>query len=633
VLIFIFFSSWLIGGEVVFVPDSTVRELAIQMDKKYYNLFRVSFGWIKNADTSKIRQFYHNSTPIAIEEVFAMGAGTNSNNVQPVYAYGGDTRKAYRLTFPMNWNDSVNSDPTWQLWFQSLTWLRPMLNSNSRDTLVAALSVVNDWIGQHLDYPVKGEIHAWGDHAPAERVVVMVEALQILEKSGIHNTAALINLRLSILTHLFFLASLEKYLCWHNHAIIFDEKLISALEKMPDIVPRKEMLNLAFQRLFEQYRYSYTNEGVHKEHSPCYHINFSATLIEMIKSARRLGIAVPDQIQQISDKSLRFSESIRKMGSNFPVGDCARNSGTRFLKTPEKSEGIDTSDARFDFSFDFFPQSGWVFARENRKQISFCAQSDFNSLSHYQRDEGSFTLTIGNQELIIDPGLYSYERSPVYDYYRSARAHNMLVAEGLPDLFDLELTGMSGITRYKEFNNEGGPGMAAFEMANPHYRKYGVDVHRQYAFTGQSGFMVRDVIESDKHSHFRQLFHLWPGAHVHQKGTTLELTWENINFSLVLNSNFDDFRLTEGEKDSLQGWYFPGFNQMAPAPVLELRKKIKNGNITTIILIKTGNDLSDTSVNIRNNEKIAGKLIEDMEQHPRRELIHSPYPVRWRPER
>lgn len=631
-LLFLFFPQWLFGGGEVFVPDGDVRQLAIQMDRKYYPLFRESLGWIKNADTGRIRQFYSDADSIRLRGDTLQMTDLMQMKVLPVYSFGHYAREPHQIAFPINWNDSVNNDPSWQLWFQSLIWLRPMLKSADRDTLMAAYGVINDWIGQHLNYPVKGEKHAWGDHAPAERVVFLVEALQKLEKSGLNDRKTWINLRLSILNHLFFLGSLEKYLTWHNHAIIFDEKLIIALEKMKGFTLRDEMLNLAFLRLFEQYRFSYTSEGVHREHSPCYHIGFSATLNDMIKSARRLGIEVPEQIRQIRQMSDRFTAMLSRMGNNFPVGDCART----YQKNPPKESGrpepLQKEGDPVKFSFDLFPLSGWFFAFDTLNGVKFCTQSDFHSLSHYQRDETSFVLTVGNQELIIDPGLYSYERSPVYDYYRSSRAHNMLIADSLPDVFDLKYTGLPGITRYLIPDGDSA-GNAAVELVNPHYRKSGIDISRQYIFPGEDGFLIRDIVHSNHRRHYRQLFHLWPGAQVKQEGQTLEISWENSEVSLVLISNFHNFRIIEGKNDTVQGWYFPGFNKMATAPVLELGMTLGNGNFETLVLIKTGRSFTDTSAGFGATFQKVLQVTEALERLPRRELVHAPYPVRWRPER
>jgi hypothetical protein len=631
-LLFLLLPPCLFGGGEVFVPDAAVQRLAIQMDKKYFPLFRNSFGWINNADTGKIRQYYTDADSINLSGDPLRMTDLQRMKVLPVYSFGPFAREGHQLTFPINWNDSVNNDPSWQLWFQSLIWLRPMLKSADRDTLMAAYGVINDWIGQHLTYPVKGEKHAWGDHAPAERVVLLVEALQRLEKSGINDRDTWSNLRLSILNHFFFLGTLEKYLTWHNHAIIFDEKLIIALEKTNGFTLRDELLNLAFQRLFEQYRFSYTSEGVHREHSPCYHIGFSATLNDMIKSAGRLGIEVPEQIRHIWKMSNRFTENITNMGSSFPVGDCTRSLQKASPQKPGTSEPVKQDEVPVTFSFDLFPFSGWFFAVDTVTGIKFCTQSDFHSLSHYQRDETSFILTVGDQELIIDPGLYSYERSSVYDYYRSSRAHNMLVADSLQDLFDLGLTGLSGITRFLPTDGDRA-GKTAVELVNPHYRKFGVELHRQYLFPGTAGFLIRDIIKSKARRYYRQLFHLWPGAQIKKADSALEISWEDSEISLMLISNYHEFNILEGKNDTVQGWYFPGFNKMAPAPVLELGMTLESGSFETLVVIKKGTSMTDRSDNFKAIFRKAMQVTKELEKLPRRELVHEPFPERWQPGR
>lgn len=634
ILMFVMLSPlWSLGNEPVFVPDSSVRRLAVEMDKKYYTLFLESFDWIKTGDVGCIPLYFGDSTRFRKKGAAVDLTKTRELRVRPVYTYGQIVHDPYPVSFPINWKDSANSDLTWQLYFQSLQWLRPMLKSRNQDTLAAAFGVINDWIGQHTEYPLKGEKQAWGDHAPAERLVVFTEALRRFEELGINDSVTWKNLRFSILNHLFFIATLEKYYSWHNHAIIFDEKMITALEILKEFVLREELLNLAFQRMFEQYRFSYTPEGIHREHSPCYHKLFSATLIRMTQTAGRLGIPLPDFIRRIRTNSSAFTTIADKLGSSFPVGDCARKPPADNFRQTGTKTGTNVSGPGLNFSYEVFPLSGWFFAFDTLATVAFCTQSDFHSFSHYQRDETSFILKAGTQELIIDPGLYNYQNSPVYEYYRSSRAHNMLVVDGLPDVFDEKLTGFSGITRYAIGQEGDFNGKAAVELVNPHYQNFGVEIHRQYLFPGHNSILVRDVIESKERHTYRQLFHLWPGARVGEKGSSIEISWENAAYSIVLSGKFKDFRLIESASDPLQGWYFPAFNQMAPAPVLELVLKGKNCHFETLVMIRNNNSGQVTSAEMKEIFKLAGTIGENLEKQPVRELIHEPFPARWKSSR
>jgi hypothetical protein len=280
--------------------------------------------------------------------------------------------------------------------------------------------------------------------------------------------------------------------------------------------------------------------------------------------------------------------------------------------------------------FKSFFLSGWVFAYNTKYDMKFSAQSDFFSLSHYQRDETSFVLSVKGKEMIIDPGLFSYDENKVYTYYRSSSAHNMLVVEGLPDDVDLNNTGLSGITRQYRAKAKNSPEVFGVEMTNPHYKKYGVDIRRQFLFPGENEIVVRDVVESSEPRQYLQLFHLAPGAKVSQEGDHLLITWEGMEQSLIIQSNHDSFKVIEGQEKPMQGWYFPSFKEMKPAPVLELKKMGAACIFSTYLTLAT-TEYSDQlfSKTVKKTKQLVSKL----ENADSRTLEYLPFPKRWKPAR
>lgn len=611
----------------LFKPDTAAKRLAVEMDRKYIELFRSSLQWIKNADTVSSRMYFRN--PVYTKRgTIPVNFSTDYTNLKyiPTFSWKHTTPENYTVTFPGCWKDSLSTDITWQLWYQSLVWLQPWIKSPDTDSVRVGYLVLNDWIRQHVRHPEKGEDQTWADHAPAERALVLTEALQKFIKSGYDDPETLRNLRLAVLSHLFFLSTLDRYFSYHNHAIIFNEKMIRSLIRLSGISGRKEMLNLAFTRLFEEYRYSYTREGVHKEHSPCYHLTFSNMLDKMIYHAEKQHIKVPDDIRKIRDKSFQFTDFIRMMGANFPVGDCAREKfNDNFMADFEKAPVLNPH--KLKYTYGNFPESGWFFAIDTLYKIRFSAQSDFYSMSHYQRDETSLVLTAGNNELLIDPGLYTYLNSTVFDYYRSSRAHNMLVADGLPDVFDTSMTCLAGITRsfVRKHHHR-----AACEMINPQYRKFGLDIYRQFIFPGKNSILIRDKMVGNDSMTFRQLFHLWPGAKIEEQNRRILISWKHHDYTLTLISNYESYNIKEGTLDPEQGWYFPVFNSRESAPVIEFVRKGGGIPIETLIVIGSS---GDKTREMEDPWKEIRTMIAELEAIPVVKPEHCPYPERWRPNR
>jgi hypothetical protein len=464
-------------------------------------------------------------------------------------------------------------------------------------------------------------VFAFGDHAPAERLQVLTDAYVKLKKINTISPSLMSNIQLAILSHLFFISSLEKYSGWHNHAIIFDEKMIASLQKLTDFRNRTGFLKLAYTRVFEQYRFSFTIEGVHKEHSPCYHNWLTGLFENLISSAKEEGISVPGQISELQQLAFEFTRTVDLMGSNFVIGDCSRSP----VKIPKRR----TLDIDGSLNYRTFPLSGWFFAIGGRRnEVRFAAQSDFHSLAHYQRDETSFVLSAAGHELIVDPGLYSYAESPVYTFYRSSRAHNMTVVDGFPDVTDLSLTGLSGITRFcSHFPDQVNDDLFAIEMSNPHYKKSGTEIHRQFYFTGGYDFVIIDVVTAKSEINCRQLFHLAPGARITKSDGGFLVKWKAHDISLFIDGNEDSYEITEGRKEPMQGWYFPGFNEMVSAPVLELKKKGDQLNFITYISIR-GNPQAKSFR--KESMRQLKSLIPELEKVQRRELIHQMVPNQWK---
>jgi hypothetical protein len=80
----------------------------------------------------------------------------------------------------------------------------------------------------------------------------------------------------------------------------------------------------------------------------------------------------------------------------------------------------------------------------------------------------------------------------------------------------------------------------------------------------------------------------------------------------------------------MQGWYFPVFNEMEPAPVLELTKEGANCKFKTSITIGV-QGVEKPARNKRAGN--ARRIISTLESTPQSTLVHLPFPKRWKPAR
>ena len=617
-----------LAGQDIFIPDQSVELLAQQFDGKYFPVFLRSLDEISTHKDGLIKKYFL-PLPAPTVRTRKINIRDTSLGIIPVYRDNSGKFKDYTLSFPADWSDTIHRDPTWLLWYNSLNWTEDYLESANPDSVLTAFKIIGDWIAAHTLYPMPQMQYAFDDHGVAERLVILQKAYRRYNQLGYSDPRFRSELLLSILSHVFFIGSLETYKCWHNHAIIFDEKLIGALKDLPEFRPRNEFLKLAFSRELEQYRYAMTSEGVHKEHSPCYHKLFTSELKSVIASAHDLKVPVSPSLEEILKKAEIFSRYADLNGQNFAIGDCAGFPAPKPIRpVPGKTPGVkETTPTECGFRGKLFPRSGWLFVYDSTNLMSIVAQSDFYGWSHYQQDETSFVIKSGNRDLITDPGLYSYQPSPVYDYYRSMYAHNMLVVNGLKNWVDTSYTGMAGITRYYQEFSPKGIFSGAVEMTHANYKKDGIDIYRQFIFTGDYKMFVRDIVTSPEPHTYSQLFHLAKGAKISKSSGRIMIKWDDGQEYLLMLSTCDSARIVTGRKEPMQGWVFPAFNKMEEAPVLELDKTGTNIEILTTIFIGIpGCDKSNRSF----SEKKYKELVAKLESIKRLKLTHHPFPERWK---
>ncbi|NTV84579.1 MAG: hypothetical protein HGA23_09820, partial [Bacteroidales bacterium] len=291
----------------IFIPDKNVERLAQEYDRIYFPLFIKTLNDIGKNKNLLVGQYFQpgemsDPSPDTINQLCAPGSP-----VEVVYYKKGFSDKAYVISLPVPWSAPGNKDPSWNLWFQSLTWLEGYLDSNNPDSVFAAYKVIDDWILHHTQYPDRDEKYAFADHPSALRMWVLLKAFNKNKQPGFHQAGLENLLLMSLLSHIFYIVSLEKYTSWHNHGAISDQYLIKTLKDLPGFTLQQQFLNLAFQRIFEQFRYAFTTEGIHKEHSPCYHLFVIRLMDDILEIGSEIKYPIHKDIKKLQSMDDRYS--------------------------------------------------------------------------------------------------------------------------------------------------------------------------------------------------------------------------------------------------------------------------------------------------------------------------------------
>ncbi len=625
-----------------YAPPTSFIAYADRMDAKYFPVFLRSFEILKKGDVDRLHEYFH-------EDIFRANTSRQrvsfeSNGSAPSDIIYHDTYalfpQGYPVRFPVQWRANPKNDLSWSFDFQSLVWLDDYLSKGERGDYASAAKafrVMSDWIRANPAWPTDNPL-MYDEHCCVLRLEAFYRALRIYQKSPYRDDEFLNQLLCGILNHLSLLAT-EELFHWHNRMIIVDSRLIKILDGFYELKGRDELLKLAVERFSEELRAEYSPEGVHNEHSSCYHIYVNSALVELVDYLKKKGDA-PADLVELQERSADFYAYILKPDGSWPdFGDCS--DGGKYVMTGTLGEDYFRRHPEVRYALTsgregrrplhpirVFPQSGYAVFRDVWPAKTYAAvKSEFHSDAHYHEDETSFVLSAFGHDLIVDPGIYSYNRDPFGSYMRSSAAHNILAVDDRDFERDWGMVGLAGITRFHVAADETS-GMV--ELTHPHYEKIEVGVFRQFGQLAPGSYVVRDLHESKTTRVYSQLFHLAPGASVRKTGqNTFAVSWKGYPYVLWFRSVFDSFDVIEGAIAPIQGWYFPSYGVKTAAPVLKLDRVGDSGSFETLIaLLPEG-----TAPEWEKLARQSSELSESLAAHPRRSLQREVSPPELTPPR
>lgn len=635
-----------------FVPDPELAAFWRPLDARYFELFKKTVDMLHRQRYDGLDEWL---APIAVRGGCEPGdSGAVASFEPPPMSFRYRHKPAlaesasdgHPIRFPIDWKANPNRDASWAFAFHSLGWLDIALDAGERgddESAMFAFKVIQDWLLSNADWPPKNGRFIFHDHGSAVRLRVLARAMGLYEESGICDPLFEKQLRAGLVTHISLLATTERYLAWHNHGIIIDRSLLDVLENLEGFKGQQEIQELAKRRILEQFRFAFTTEGGHREHSPCYHYLVSAMLKGAIDQLESAGFEIPSLTQDLLAKTADFAAHLAKPDGSLPgIGDCTEGQRFRFRgpgrdyldQFPQLQCAVHRGDRQAcpPNNAAVYPATGWAVFRNGwrlspEESVYAAVQSDFFSFGHYQEDDTSFVLSIGGYDLITDPGLHSYNRQPLDAYMRKARAHNVLIVDGKDFDFDLDNTGLSGITRFElEVPLDDGLPLGLVELTHAHYSQMGVAFHRQFGPIGERAFLIRDLVKTESPHEYSQLFHLRPKAEIKQTANgVFRIQWHDWQGVLWMKSTADDYRVVRGQINPVQGWLFPEKGESVKAPVLILKDKGRGLVFQTVLLAAAANESPDWHA----LRKASKRLVNDIETKPRSELKRMPQPPQW----
>lgn len=183
--------------------------------------------------------------------------------------------------------------------------------------------------------------------------------------------------------------------------------------------------------------------------------------------------------------------------------------------------------------------------------------------AHGHADALAFTLNIGGQPVVVDPGTGAYHGDPeTRAYFRSTRAHNTVTVD---ELDQSEPGGVFLWTRHARVRVlEWGGGRLKAEHDG--YRRLDDPVtHRRRLTWSHDALTVADELEARGAHAYEFRLHFAPNCRVTEAGDEWLIEWDG-GALRMRRDPLMTYRVARGEPEA--GWYSPGFNVKEEAPTL-----------------------------------------------------------------
>ncbi|AVI42543.1 heparinase II/III domain-containing protein [Bacillus pumilus] len=438
--------------------------------------------------------------------------------------------------------------------------------------LIKGLEVILDWSTSNI-YSENMKTMAFHDETTALRLQYILR-FYLVGHPHIHSTD-----QKKLLEIMAFTSNLLTKESFHstntNHGMFQDIALLQYSYYKND----EEKKELALSRLLNYFEHVFTTEGVHKEHSPAYHLLVSNNLKKTVDFIKNINFNLSNTLNEIFLKTEEYATFILKPDSSLPpLGDTESKpiketgliglyQGESFLYSSSKGRNGNPPEE----SCKVFKESGYAIFRDNWLKKEKATYVLFNAAYHvnYHKHSDDLGLFIyANGDLISEAGPNGYNYSdPLTQYAYSSYAHNTLIVDGV----GLERTD----GQYDKVFIED------YVIADDHAEVTGIneryeDVthNRNVSFMKRDQVIqVKDTVISKKRHNYKLLWHVAVGVDVHLRDHIVELfrgSEKVAEIEFVAEAPFKVSKCTGQREPMVKGWMFSKMENAVPSTVLEV---------------------------------------------------------------
>jgi peptidoglycan/xylan/chitin deacetylase (PgdA/CDA1 family) len=533
--------------------------------------------------------------------------------------------KDAKIASPIDWRADPYHEEYWRFLFYSLQPTRHLMsawqktgNDVYKDKMIG---VVTDFIDRGMDGP-----YSWDKHGAAYRTMVLVNTAGKLKKNNELSSELDKKITAALIRHGQFLAKSSNYQSDYNHGLDQAIALLVLSENYKNLPMANEWKSLAIRRLKIGFDAIIDKDGILVENSPYYHFyclnkywslfrylrnnqinigeNFSYSLESKIKAMITYGSYILEPDLSIPSVGASLAGKINNAGDYAEIANY--DPQIRYVLTKGmEGKAPQKLSIYYPVAGQTIMRSGWFKSNEFENQTQVIFDAGKYRTNHSDLDALSFNLYGLGMDLLPDAGFYTYEENSYRKYFHGTRSHNTVVVDDKDQIMGTKEENEPG-TLIEPFVSAGalitGEGYSGQSASHNLYKD--VIHNRSIALIEDKMLIVVDDLYSDKEHKYDQMFHIFPGAKIKIKGSTVQAFATSTEHTLTIKQLMPNGIKTNyayNKKNPIDGLCTAEYEKSIPCYSLAYTKKGKNVSFVTLIEIGS---------NIGNSAKFSGdKLI------------------------
>lgn len=535
-----------------------------------------------------------------------------------------------KLDTPVDWRKYDNETRNLRYKVQSMLVTDSLLRADSdkrnKRWYKPCLRYFRDWVSTFI---VKGETDdfLWYDMAVGQRASKLSYIIRraIEEKENYNYIAPMI---VAADIHIKELMNAEKLALHSNHGLFQMAGLLALGKLLPFMNKSQDAIIFAKEKIMLMLEGHFTPEGLHKEHSPIYHM-YMTNYIQSILKSELLNDEVDFQI--LSDKAVSNASWMIMPDENIlPFGDSAPE---YILRRADFPVNIENGRPTPPSGFKNFANGGLVISSHHddfgNPSEYFAFNASFFSRQHKHSDDMGFQFYHKGKSLMSDAGTFTYQYDQLERIFvESTRAHNCLEIDNhdysrfRADAFGscvnyaVEVESClfieANVSRRRLIPSE----LPYNKVKNEDCEVCNIEQRRLIFYLPDRFLIILDEVLSDKERSYTQWFNLSPKMRADFSGDEVVISDSNEVICILRDVSLQPVELEKVRGETyprMQGWTSLNGNTLTPIDAVGKTTSGKRAVIGSMIDLNF-DKTENVALNIGTNGKYMRVVVRDNDE-------------------